>query len=234
MNLIEKNNNKYWNYINYLIDFIKKSVQSANAKGVVFGLSGGVDSSLLALIVKKTNLNYLGLILPIKQNSNDDLDFNCALKLSQKHKLKVKVIEIEQILNSFLKQNENFFSVNKKTQNLIKGNLLARIRMIQLYFYANLNNYLVLGTSNKCEIFLGYFTKFGDSCADVHPLANLNKSQVKKLATLLNVNLEILNRNPSANLWKNQEDEKELGFSYLSVDNYLNSKKIDLNIQKAI
>jgi len=233
MNLNEKTKDlKYKKYLKYLVNFIIKNVEKAHAKGVVFGLSGGIDSSLLALIIKKTKLNYCALIMPKQKNLEDDLDFMCAMKLVKNHALNFKIIELKKIVNNFLGNNWQF--IDNKQKQLVTGNLIARLRMVQLYFYANFYNYLVIGSSNKCEIFLGYFTKFGDNCADIHPLANLNKAEIQEFAKYMHVDLQILKRQPSANLWKNQEDEKELNFSYQNVNDYLNQEKIDVNIKKRI
>ena len=233
MNSNEKiKNGNYDKYLQYLVNFIVKNVKKAKAKGVVFGLSGGIDSSLLALIIKKTRLNYCALIMPVVKNVKNDLDFQCAIQLAKNHDLNYQIITLKNVVDRFLTSDLQF--ANKQQKRLVNGNLFARLRMIELYLYANLHNYLVVGSSNKCEIFLGYFTKFGDNCADLHPLANLNKTQIKALAQRLQVDKQILERKPSANLWKNQEDEQELNFSYQNVDDYFNDKKIDFKIKKRI
>jgi NAD+ synthase len=101
------------------------------------------------------------------------------------------------------------------------GNLKARIRMSLLYYYANLKNYLVIGTGNKSEILIGYFTKHGDGACDMEPIGDLYKSEVFRLSEYLNVSEEILNKPPRAGLWANQTDEDEIGMSYSSLDKIL-------------
>jgi len=193
-------------------DWIKKEVKLAGAKGVVLGLSGGVDSSTVAVLAKRAvGKNLLGLIMPCSSSKKDIQD---ARGLARKFKIKTKFINLEPIYKAFIKLLPK---ADKKTQ----GNLKARLRMIALYYHANKLNYLVAGTGNKSELMVGYFTKYGDAGVDILPIADLLKTQVKELAARLGVSKEIIKKTPSAGLWSGQTDEGELGITYCELDNIL-------------
>ncbi len=212
-------------YIEYLSNWIKNKIKESNAKGVIFGLSGGIDSSLIALISKKTfPKNHLALIMPMEEITEDH---NSAMFLIKTKNINYKKINISSIFNSFKKSTD----INNK---LSLANLKARIRMSLLYMHAQELNYLVLGTSNYSEWYMGYFTKYGDGAADLYPIINLLKSDIYNLAKEMKMPKEILERKPSASLWKNQFDEDELGFTYDSLEKYINKQKIDSNSKNKI
>ena len=193
--------------------WIKKQVKNAKAKGIVMGISGGVDSSVVAALSKKAvgKNNLLCLLLPCHSHKQD---FQDAKLLAKKFKLKTKFIDLTKIYNKFI-------SILPGANTKIKGNLKARLRMITLYYYANRFNYLVAGTGNKSELYAGYFTKYGDAGVDILPIADLFKSQVRKLAYSLGVPERIISKPPSAGLWLGQTDEGELGMSYDDLDRAL-------------
>ena len=118
----------------------------------------------------------------------------------------------------------------KESYKLAEANLKPRLRMITLYYFANKLNYLVAGTSNRSELKIGYFTKYGDGGADILPLGNLLKNQVKELAKYLDIPEKIINKPPSAGLWVGQTDEKEIGMSYNLLDKYLKTGKLNNKI----
>lgn len=198
---------------NQLVEWLKSVVIQAKASGVVFGMSGGIDSAVLSVICKKTfKDNSLGLIMPCY---SDDTDKKDALLVAQKFDINYKIINLNSIYDEFLR------IVDKSESSMAKANLKPRLRMMTLYYYASLNNYLVIGAENKSEITIGYFTKYGDGAADVFPLANLVKGQVKKLAEFLDIPKNIITKTPTAGLWEGQTDEKELGISYDELDSYI-------------
>ncbi len=217
MKWLMKNNLK--EYKNYLIKWLKTEILKANAKGAILGLSGGVDSSVVSILIKEAFPNdHLVLIMPSNKNF---LDYEYSKKLVKINKLKYKEINIKKI-------SKIIFNNAKIDDNkIIKGNILARIRMTILYAYAQMNNYLVIGTDNASELYIGYFTKFGDGAADLYPISNLIKKNVKLIAKILNIPEYIINRDPTASLWENQTDEKELQFTYEDLDNFI-TKKFDI------
>ncbi|MFW6309413.1 MAG: NAD(+) synthase, partial [bacterium] len=146
-----------------------------------------------------------------------------------------KVINLNHSFNTLLKEleaNVNKITQNQNSKKIARANLKPRLRMTVLYYYANLNNYLVVGTDNKSELKLGYFTKYGDGGIDIAPLGNLVKTEVKKIAEILNIPKPIINKKPSAGLWEGQNDENELGISYKKIDKYILTGKADNKTKK--
>ena len=217
-----------------IIQFIKNQVKSANAKGVVLGLSGGIDSAVVAVLAKKAlgTKNVLCYYLPYNTDINNS---EHIFKLCNKFKLKCTNLSIKQIVDLFTYYPK---------EELTKGNIKARIRMTYLYTFANSKNCLVIGTTNKSELMTGYFTKYGDGACDFEPIAHLYKTEVIQLAKQLGIPDEIINKPPSADLWKGQTDEDEIGLSYYELDeilqfiemkgNYPESKNITWNISKVL
>ncbi|MFH1452762.1 MAG: NAD(+) synthase [Armatimonadota bacterium] len=197
-----------------LIKWLKNKVKESGSKGIICGLSGGIDSAVAAVLAKRAfPKNSLFLFLPCNSNPHDRKH---AFMLKRKFNLNLKEIDIEPVYNAFLK----ILKVKKasKLPKLLLANLKPRIRMIMLYFYANKFNYLVAGTGNRSELTVGYFTKYGDGGVDILPLGNLLKREVRKLAEDLNIPDEIIEKPPSAGLWENQTDEKEIGITYEELD----------------
>ena len=203
-----------------LCNFIKN--KSKNSNGVVFGLSGGIDSALIATLCKiSLNDKVLALLMPTKFSNKTNLDD--ALRLCEKLNLDYKIIYIDEILDSFI----------KTTQNITKlriGNLSARIRMSLLYDYSALMGYLVVGTSNKSEIKLGYGTIYGDLACAFNPIGDIYKSDIFKFAKFLKIDDNFINKAPSADLWEGQSDESDLGFSYEKIDEVLKAIEDNKNL----
>lgn len=197
-----------------IIEFIKRKVKEAQAKGVVIGLSGGIDSAtaLFLCVEALGNNKVLALMMPWKINEKEDTED--AIQLCEKLGVEYKVIKIDPILESFGK-------ILDLSDKLVKGNLIARIRMCILYYFANRDKLLVVGTGNKSEYLQGYFTLYGDIACDFLPLGGLYKTEVKKLAEELGVPKKIINKTPSAGLWEGQTDEEELGITYDELDKIL-------------
>ena len=197
-----------------IIEFIKRKVKEANAEGVVIGLSGGVDSAttLFLCVESLGNDKVLALMMPWKINKKEDTED--AIQMCEKLGVKYRVKEIDPIL-------ESFGSILNLDDRLVKGNLIARIRMCILYYFANKDKFLVAGAGNKSEYLQGYFTLHGDIACDFLPLGNLYKTEVKKLAEELGVPKKIINKKPSAGLWEGQTDEDELGITYENLDRIL-------------
>ena len=195
--------------------FIKGYVEINGFEGVVIGLSGGVDSSTIAALscVAIGNEKVIGLILPEEETCNNK-DIDDAKIVANQLKIKVETLDISECLNIFYKNIPMFDNKDKVS----KGNIKARIRMIYLYYYANKFNKLVCGSSDKSETMIGYFTKWGDGGADIVPIMNLYKTQVRKLAIHLGIPKKLALKPSSPNLWSNQSAEKELGMKYEILD----------------
>jgi NAD+ synthase len=208
-----------------IIDFIRRKVKGTKAKGVVIGLSGGLDSTTtLFLCVEALGKDkVLGVMMPSGINKKKDTED--AIEVCKRLGVRYKVIKIEPALRSFGK----LLGLSNK---LVKGNLAARIRMCILYYFSNKEKLLVVGTGNKSEYLQGYFTLHGDIACDFLPLGNLYKTEVIELAKELSVPKKIIERIPSAGFWPGQTDEKELGISYEDLDKILPLLKKNISLEK--
>ncbi len=203
-----------------IIEWLRLQVSDAKAKGVVYGLSGGLDSALVgALCQRAFPKSSLALVMPCHSMEQDMKD---ARLLADSLGLCTKIVVLDQVydlLCDLIDPPEIKLPAEKVQLTL--ANIKPRLRMTVLYYYASLENYLVVGGSNRSEIAVGYFTKYGDGGSDLFPLGNLVKSQVREMAEYLDVPREIIAKPPSAGLWENQTDEQEMGFSYEILDHYL-------------
>jgi len=202
---------------NLLEDFIRAQVESSGATGVVLGLSGGLDSAVVAYLAKRAlgKEKVLVLLLP-ESNVTPEADLEDARLVARNLGLEAKEIDISQMLACYSEAIPM-----EKAPQVVNGNLKARIRMALIYWHANLLSRLVLGTGNKTEIMLGYSTKHGDAAADLLPLAGLYKDEVRELGAHLGVPESILEKAPTAGLWPGQTDEAELGISYQEANGIL-------------
>ena len=198
-----------------IIEFIQSKVSEAKTDGIVVGLSGGIDSTLVAYLACEAvgKENVFGIIMPSTTTPTEDKIHGIAI--AQGLGIDYKEIAIDSILNEFL------FMTQLEEDNLAIGNLKARIRMSIIYYFANQKNYLVSGTGNKSEILIGYFTKHGDGACDIEPIGDLYKTEVYELSKDMGVPQEIIDKPPRAGLWNNQTDESEIGMSYDLIDQIL-------------
>jgi NAD+ synthase len=195
--------------------FIKEYIENAEADGIVLGMSGGIDSGTVAAISSLSigGDKVTGLMLPERETSNSK-DINDAKIVAEKFGLKTTVCDITPTLEGFYKTIPIF----DQTEKLCKGNIKARTRMIYLYYYANKLNMIVCGSSDKSETMMGYFTKWGDVAADISPLMDLYKTQVRKLAEHIGIPPELAAKPSTPALWPNQLAETELGIKYETLD----------------
>ena len=192
-----------------ITSWIKQKVDGSKAKGIVVGLSGGVDSACVAALAKMAlGDNVLGLILSCQSNSQDE---KFACQVADKFKIKLEKVCLDEVYDKFV-------SILPKAEKMPLANLKPRLRMVALYYFANKLNYLVAGTGNKSEALIGYFTKYGDGGVDILPLGDLLKTEVRALAKELGVPQEVIERVPTAGLWEGQTDEGEMGISYQDLD----------------
>lgn len=195
--------------------FIRDYVQKVGAKGVVLGASGGVDSSTTAALASLALGGHavLGIALP-EEETHSVTDAKHAKLVATKFGFKLETVDISSILRSYF----HSLPVYDADDKLSKGNLKARTRMVCLYYYANRLNKLVCGSSDKSETMVGYFTKWGDAAADLSPLMDLYKTQVRQLALHIGVPKEIVGKPSTPALWPNQLAEEELGIKYETLD----------------
>jgi len=209
------------NYLDYLVEYLQTTIKEAHTQGVIVGISGGIDSAVVAYLAKKAfPENYLTVWMPIDSSK---LDWDCVDQLVKTNDLKSVTIDLKEPYESWLK----LVSTTGQPSDLVKANAKARLRMTTVYGIGQMYNYLVLGTDNLDEWYTGYFTKYGDGGVDVALLVHLLKREVRQAAKILNVPEAIINRAPTAGLWEGQTDENELGFSYDEIDDYLLTKKSD-------
>ena len=193
----------------FLVDKIKEN----NSNGLILGLSGGIDSAVLAYLCKRVvKESTLALIMPDSEITPKS-ETEDALKMIALTGIEYKLVDIKPIVNEYSKYLE--------PNSWAKGNLRARVRANILYYYANAKNYLVLGSSDKSEYLIGYFTKFGDGASDLVPIISLYKLQVREIGKFLDVPQSVIEKKSSPHLWKDHGAEKEIGASYEEIDSIL-------------
>jgi NAD+ synthase len=196
-----------------IILWIKNQVKQAKAKGLVLGLSGGLDSCASAALAKEAlgQERVLALLLPCHSQKVDLAD---AKYFARKFRIKTRAIDLTKVYDGLV-------NILPPADRMTQANIRPRLRMLVLYYFARKLNYLVCGTSNKSEIMAGYFTKHGDGAADILPIAGLLKSQVRELARELRIPEAIIAKAPTAGLWPGQTDEGEMGITYPELDDIL-------------
>lgn len=196
-------------------NFIRDYVRKAEANGIVLGLSGGIDSSTVAALsaLSVGGSKVLGLIMPEKETYNQE-DIDDAINVAEKYGIQTKIIDITAIIETIQKTIPEF----DQNEKISKGNIKARTRMICLYYYANKHNLIVCGSSDKSEVMMGYFTKWGDVAADIAPIMDLYKTQVRKLAQHIGLPQRVVNKPATPALWPGQKAEDELGLKYETLD----------------
>ena len=196
---------------NELVEFLRENFKKAGFSKAVLGLSGGIDSALVAYLLRDAlgKENVLAIMMPYKSSNPDSL--NHAKLVVKDLGINSKTIEITDMIDAYFK-NE------KEATSLRMGNKMARERMSILFDYSSKENALVVGTSNKTEIYLGYSTQFGDSACALNPIGDLYKTNIWDLSRYLKIPNELIEKKPSADLWEGQTDEQEMGLTYKEAD----------------
>ncbi len=201
-----------------LESWIKEQVLAGGRRGIVLGLSGGLDSATIAVLCQRAfPQNTLGVIMPCHSLQQDRAH---AEELARKFSIPTTTVDLGDIFDVLLRTLPDY-KVDPAASRLAQANTKARLRMLTIYHIANQLKYMVAGASNRSEIAVGYFTKYGDSGVDIMPLGNLVKEQIRELARFLDVPQAIIDKPPSAGLWEGQTDEDEMGFTYEALDRYL-------------
>ncbi|WP_369610770.1 NAD+ synthase [Sulfurisphaera javensis] len=198
----------------YLVKRIREYIEESKKDGGIIGLSGGIDSSVTSILLSKATSNFHILLMPSSSTTKKDMEDAMKIIKLTKAEDKYTLVNIDEIVNKFS-------SAVNTSNNVIIGNIKARVRMILLYAFAQKMNYLVVGTGDKSEIMLGYFTKYGDGGVDVLPIGDLYKTQVRMLGSYLGVPEEIVEKPPSPALWEGQTAEGEIGLDYETIDSIL-------------
>ncbi|WP_336177738.1 NAD+ synthase [Fusobacterium polymorphum] len=197
-----------------LVEFLRESFKKAGFSKAVLGLSGGIDSALVAYLLRDAlgKENVLAIMMPYKSSNPDSL--NHAKLVVEDLGINSKTIEITDMIDAYFKNEEEVTSLRM-------GNKMARERMSILFDYSSKENALVVGTSNKTEIYLGYSTQFGDSACALNPIGDLYKTNIWDLSRYLKIPNELIEKKPSADLWEGQTDEQEMGLTYKEADQVL-------------
>ena len=197
-----------------LVEFLRESFKKAGFSKAVLGLSGGIDSALVAYLLRDAlgKENVLAIMMPYKSSNPDSL--NHAKLVIEDLGINSKTIEITDMIDAYFKNEE-------EATSLRMGNKMARERMSILFDYSLKENALVVGTSNKTEIYLGYSTQFGDSACALNPIGDLYKTNIWDLSRYLKIPNELIEKKPSADLWEGQTDEQEMGLTYKEADQVL-------------
>ena len=199
---------------NELVEFLRENFKKAGFSKAVLGLSGGIDSALVAYLLRDAlgKENVLAIMMPYKSSNPDSL--NHAKLVIEDLGINSKTIEITDMIDAYFKNEE-------EATSLRMGNKMARERMSILFDYSSKENALVVGTSNKTEIYLGYSTQFGDSACALNPIGDLYKTNIWDLSRYLKIPNELIEKKPSADLWEGQTDEQEMGLTYKEADQVL-------------
>ncbi|WP_185869100.1 NAD(+) synthase [Blattabacterium cuenoti] len=218
--------------IKYIVFWLKKYIDQSQSNGFIIGISGGIDSSVTSSLVAMTKFPTIVLEMPILEKKKNFLAEKHAKFLTNTYS---NVSYFKKDLSILFTSFCHIINKKNKKSSLALANLQSRLRMLTLYYYANVKNYLVVGTGNKVEDFgVGFFTKYGDGGVDLHPIADLTKSEVRFLAKELNIVDEIQKAKPTDGLWEDERsDENQLGVSYEELEWAMKiTKKKDCNFSK--
>lgn len=222
--------------INQIVKWLQEQVKTTGVKGLLVGLSGGLDSAVVTNLIKRACPDdSLAVIMPIQSNPSDMTDADKIVQQSEIDFMNVDLTHSHDVMYTTIKKELDKHKLRNEEQNQIAdANLRARLRMSTLYTIATNHQYLVVGTDNAAEWYTGYFTKYGDGAVDIQPIIDLTKQEVKEMAMYLGVPSSVVDKQPSADLWEGQTDEEEMGTTYANIDAYLLGKEIPIKDKQTI
>lgn len=196
------------------VAFIRKMLEDSGAKGIVYGNSGGKDCTLVGILCKMATDNILAVIMPCQSSQNYKSDKDDAILTCEQFGIPSIVVDLTKTKETLL---ESLPEINANANT----NIAPRLRMTTLYAIGQTKNYLVCGTGNRSEGFMGYFTKWGDGAHDINPIADLTVTEIFEFLRYLNAPISIIEKAPSAGLFEGQTDESEMGVTYADIDKYI-------------
>ena len=205
-------------YVDKIGRWIRQQLQAANRKGVIFGMSGGIDCSVTARLCQTGGVDLHLVLMPYGDDMERMQSFDHAMELIAKFGMSYHVFDIKPAVDALLSKR---FASNQTTIELSQANIRPRVRMTYLYQLAQMSDRFVCGTGNLAERTVGYFTKWGDGACDINPIAMLTKQEVYTLARFLEIPESIIQKKPSAGFWEGQTDEEELGVTYRQIDAFI-------------
>lgn len=211
------------------VAFIKDLLQKSGAKGVIFGNSGGKDCALVGILCRMATENVLGVIMPCESRRNYEEDRRDGEEVAKKFGISSCVVDIGDIKSAF-----RAALAGENLEGLVGANINPRIRMTVLYAMAQARGYLVAGTGNRSERYMGYYTKWGDGACDFNPISDLTVQEVYAYLEALGAPRSVIEKAPSAALYEGQTDEQEMGVTYKAIDTYLLGGEIEQKDQEII
>jgi NAD+ synthase len=209
-------------YAGKIAAWIRERVEQAHGKGVVLGMSGGIDCCVTARLCRLGEVDVHLILMPYGDDMKNAKSIDHSMELIKKFNFPFHIFDIQPAVDALTIQFDTpHCHANDGNLELSRANLRPRVRMTCLYQFAQLNNRLVIGTGNLAERTVGYFTKWGDGACYLNPLAMLTKQEVRTLARYLEIPACIIDKKPSAGLWEGQTDEDELGMTYQQIDDYI-------------
>lgn len=199
------------------VQFIKEQLAASHTNGIVFGNSGGKDSALVGILCKAACENTVGIIMPCASKRNYGIDTVDGVELADQFEIATRTVDLTGVREAELAALEG---VTEMTEMAL-ANIAPRLRMVTLYAIAHAENRLVAGTGNRSEVYMGYFTKWGDGAHDFNPVSDLNVAEIYEFLEYLNAPQSIITKAPSAGLFEGQTDEQEMGVSYAEIDRYI-------------
>ena len=227
-------------YVNKITAWISERIKSAGCKGVVLGMSGGIDCSVVASLCRKSGIDTHLVMMPCGDDMANSKSYAHSMELIEKFNFPYHVYDIKPAVDAItITEKIQEFETSEENMALSQANIRPRVRMTYLYRLAQQGGRLVAGTGNLAERTVGYFTKWGDGANDFNPLAMMTKQEVYTLARYLGVPDCIINKKPSAGLWEGQTDEEELGMTYAQIDAFIlngssGDEAVDRLIEKRI
>ncbi len=211
------------------VAFIQDLLRSSGAKGIIFGNSGGKDSALVAALSSAATKNVLGVMMPCASKRNFGEDLEDAKKVAEKYGIPSLIVDLTKVREDII----SAVGVPLESKGAL-SNIAPRLRMTTLYAIGAEKGYLVAGTGNKSERYMGYFTKFGDGACDFNPIADLTASEVFDFLRYLGAPEHVVTKAPSAGLFEGQTDESEMGVTYAEIDAFLAGEKVSEEAEKII